>query len=144
MIGLRRGITVFLSSISQRPWLFLFSEDYFIYTVDSQSILFLIDQPNLGLPRLSLFSNMWSIRQNIAKQSENNDRYWRDCGSGRVDRCWHQLSCDSYIHSVSNLGLSGWPTRPHFCTVSILVSHTSVRPENKNMLQEYGQGLVGH
>ena len=31
--------------------------------------------------------------QNPAKQnSENNVRYWRDCGSGRVDHWWH-LSC---------------------------------------------------
>ena len=29
---------------------------------------------------------------NLAKQSENNVHYWRDCGSDRVDHWWH-LSC---------------------------------------------------
>ena len=33
-----------------------------------------------------LFSKSRKIKQH---SSENSDRYWRDCGSGRVDHGWH-------------------------------------------------------
>ena len=39
-------------------------------------------------PSVSIFSKSSKIQQ-----SENNDHYWRDCGSGRVDHWW-LLSCN--------------------------------------------------
>ena len=45
----------------------------------------------------SLFLHMSSVRPHFlksskTKQSENNARYWRDCGSGWVDHWWHLSS----------------------------------------------------
>ena len=42
----------------------------------------------------------FQILQN--KTTENNVRYWRDCGSGRVDHWWH-LSCTLSFY-VCNIG----------------------------------------
>ena len=45
-------------------------------------------------------------KSSITKQSENNVRYWRDCGSGRVDHWWH-LFCKNMIKSHKFVNVSG-------------------------------------
>ena len=41
-------------------------------------------------------SSLFKISHSNNFLSENNVRYWRDCGSGRVDHWWH-LSCIYYF-----------------------------------------------
>ena len=57
-------------------------------------------------------------RSSKTKQSENIVRYWRDCGSGRVDHWWH-LSC-LYFYSLSaiNFNLSIVQLYFHFWLVA--------------------------
>ena len=86
------------------------------------------------------------------KQSENNVRYWRDCGSGRVDHWWHLpkncslvipwehfylasgtitfLRCDSCVRKkeltipISSISqLSYWPT---FLTITWVDTHAGL------------------
>ena len=66
--------------------------------------------------------------QNLAKQNkENNDHYWRDCGSGRVDHWWHpclvflifhRLSSWFYLFFTFTLEKSSW----HFRLMTYIVA----------------------
>ena len=72
------------------------------------------------------------FKSSKTKTTENDGRYWRDCGSGRVDHWWH-LSCDHYFHT--------------WCLyVRLKISpKTKIPSENSDSyLQNYRSGWVDH
>ena len=108
-----------------------FKEECFLEPLGRPLVIIIFAQVSVRPSVRPHFSKFGKTKQTA---HENNDRYWRDCGSGRGDPWWH-MSCSYFFFTAAKkeVEAKGLPSTQH--SWSNLVAFFEIQERKKALEQ---------